>query len=462
MSEKLSAGYRIKTLLGKDVIIEKWLAEGGQGDVYVVKYNGEQKALKWYKPKGMGKKPKAFYENLKSNAMRGAPSPEFLWPLDVTEWVDGVFGYIMDLRPEGYYEVGDFMLTNVRFASYKTVIDAALHIVSAYRILHNMGYSYQDLNDGNFFINPKNGKVLICDNDNVAPNGTETGIVGKPRYMAPEIVYPGLSKLNQNADGSVKPKYVQKNGKDVYNWTPIFPDNLTDRFSMSVILFILFCMTHPLEGKRSLVPSMSPEQQEKLYGSEALFIMDPDDKSNAPDPKIHRNMKVVWPCLPDYMKDIFLKAFSKKAMSNPNARPKELDWINCLVRFRSEIVQCQCGNEIFTEDGAACACDSCRKKANIPFRLVFSEYAIPGIAGSRIYRCQLGTCNANDALNPVGQVLANKNDPSLLGIKNMSDKSWNATTPSGKAKRVMPGDVIPLKAGIAFTINEETIKIESN
>ena len=61
------------------------LAEGGQGDVYVVKYNGEQKALKWYKPKGMGKKPKAFYENLKSNAMRGAPSPEFLWPLDVTE-----------------------------------------------------------------------------------------------------------------------------------------------------------------------------------------------------------------------------------------------------------------------------------------------------------------------------------------------------------------------------------------
>lgn len=433
MSEKLSAGYRIKTLLGKDVIIEKWLAEGGQGDVYVVKYNGEQKALKWYKPKGMGKKPKAFYENLKSNAMRGAPSPEFLWPLDVTEWVDGVFGYVMDLRPEGYYEVCDYMLTNVRFASYKTVIDAALHIVSAYRILHNMGYSYQDLNDGNFFINPQNGKVLICDNDNVAPNGTETGIVGKPRYMAPEIVM----------------------GKKM-------PDNLSDRFSMSVILFILFCMTHPLEGKRSLVPSLSPEIQEKLYGSEALFIMDPNDKSNAPDPKIHKNMKVVWPCLPEYMREIFLKAFDQKAMTNPNARPKELDWINCLVRFRSEIVQCQCGNEIFTEDGAACACESCRRKANIPFRLVFSEYAIPGIAGSRIYRCQLGTCNANDALNPVGQVLTNKNDPSLLGIKNMSDKSWNATTPSGKAKRVMPGDVIPLKAGITFTINEETIKIESN
>ena len=62
------------------------------------------------------------------------------------------------------------------------------------------------MNDGNFFINPNNGKVLICDNENVAPNGTDTGILGKPRYMAPEIVL----------------------GKKM-------PDNLTDRFSMSAV-----------------------------------------------------------------------------------------------------------------------------------------------------------------------------------------------------------------------------------
>ena len=211
MSEKLSSGYRINTLLGKEAVIEKWLGEGGQGDVYAVQYGGEKKALKWYKPCGMGKNPQAFYENVKDNVMRGSPSPEFLWPQDVTEWKDGVFGYIMDLRPDGYYEVSDFMLTNVRFTSYKTIIDAALHIVSAYRILHNIGYSYQDLNDGNFFINPKNGKVLICDNANVAPDGRKTGIIGKPRYMAPEIVM-GLRED---------------------------PYDLSDRFSMSIILFIL-------------------------------------------------------------------------------------------------------------------------------------------------------------------------------------------------------------------------------
>ena len=188
MSEVLENGFRVKTLFGGTVKVEKFLAEGGQGGVYIADYNGQKKALKWYKKGSLGANPNAFYENIKQNVMRGIPSPEFLWPLDITEWVDGTFGYIMDLRPEGYYEVTEFMLCHVRFKSYRAIIDAAMKIVSAFRILHNSGYSYQDLNDGNFFINPQNGKVLICDNDNVAPDGTETGIIGKPRYMAPEIV----------------------------------------------------------------------------------------------------------------------------------------------------------------------------------------------------------------------------------------------------------------------------------
>lgn len=431
--DKLAPGFKVKTLLGSVVTVNKHLGEGGQGDVYAVDYNGKQMALKWYKPNGMGQKPQAFYENIKNNVMRGAPSNEFLWPLDITEWKDGTFGYIMGLRPDGYHEVTDFMLRNVTFTSYRTAIDAALHIVSAFRILHNAGYSYQDLNDGNFFIDPRTGKVLICDNDNVAPNGVETGILGKPRYMAPEIV-----------TGKKK------------------PDNLSDRFSMSIIIFILFCMNHPLEGKRSLAACLSPELQEKLYGTDPVFIMDPTNKENGPDPKIHKNVIKVWPCLPEYMRTLFLSAFSKKAMESPNARPKELDWINNLVKFRSDTIRCQCGNEVFTQNGAPCRCEICKRMLDIPYRLEFSEYAIPGVADSRIYRCQLGTCNADEALKPMGRIVAKKEDRSILGLKNLSDRSWNATTPSGKAKKVMPGEVIPIKDGITFTVNTETIQIKSN
>lgn len=432
MSDILAAGTKIKTLYGTTIEVKKWIGGGGQGDVFIIDYNGENKALKWYKPNGMGNKPDKFYENIKNNVFKGAPSDEFLWPLDITEWNDGRFGYIMNLRPSGYYEVSDYMLTNVRFKSYKTIIDAALRIVSAYRILHNNGYSYQDLNDGNFFINPDNGDVLICDNDNVAPNGTETGIIGKPRYMAPEIV------MNKT-----------------------MPNNLTDIFSMSVILYILFCINHPLEGKKSLYP-MSPQLQEMLYGSEATFIMDPNDNSNGPDPVVHANTIQVWPYLPAYVKQIFMDSFSKKSITNPNARPKEVEWIKTLVRFRSEIVACSCGNEIFTENGNSCKCENCGNTKSIPFKLTFTDYSLPGLRGSRIYKCQTGICNADNALNPMGIIVAKKEDPTMLGIKNLSEKSWNATTPSGKSKKVMPGDIIPLKDGIVFEINDQKIKIESN
>ena len=432
MSEELKVGFRIKTIDGRTAVVQKRLGGGGQGDVYLVDYNNSPMALKWYK-KSVMNNPQAFYENLVDNKEHGTPSAEFLWPVDVTEWVGGTFGYIMPLKPNGFYEVSDFMLTNVQFKSYKTAIDAALKIVSAYRLLHNDGYSYQDLNDGNFFINPQNGKVLICDNDNVAPDKTETGIIGKPRYMAPEIV-------------------MKKN----------MPNSLSDLFSMSVILFILFCMTHPLEGKRSLGPCLSPALQEKLYGSEALFIMDPTNRTNGPHPIVHKNVNIVWPCLPKYMQDLFLKAFSQKALSNPNARPKELEWIQNLVRFRSEIVQCSCGNEVFTQDGKPCVCEKCHKKIKIPFRLEFNDYSIPGMPDSRIYRCQLGVCRTDEALNPMGRVIAKKDNPGMLGVRNLSNRSWNAFTPSGKAKHVMPDEVIPLKDGISFVIGDGKINIKSN
>lgn len=433
MSEVLANGFRIKTLFGGTVKVAKYLAEGGQGAVYVVDYNGEKKALKWYKKNALGKNPTAFYDNIKQNVMRGSPSPEFLWPLDVTEWVDGTFGYIMDLRPEGYYEVTEFMLRHVKFKSFRTVIDAALHIVSAYRILHNEGYSYLDLNDGNFFINPQNGQVLICDNDNVAPEGTDTGIIGKPRYMAPEIV------LGKNK-----------------------PNSLSDRFSMSVILYILFCLNHPLEGKRYLVPGLTAAHQEKLYGSEPLFMMDPDDHSNGPHPVIHSNSITMWHCLPDYMRKIFESAFSQKALQRPAARPKEIDWLKVLTRFRSEIVRCSCGNEIFIEDGKPCRCDGCRKMAVVPYRLVLSEYSIPAIKDSRVYRCQLGVCDANDALNPVAHIVEKKDTPGVFGIRNKTDRRWDALTTKGVARKVAPDEVIPVKPGITFTIEDEKIIIEAN
>jgi len=424
-------GKIIKTDFGAPIKIIKYLAGGGQGDVYVVEYGGKKKALKWYK--NAGKDPEAFYNNLKRNVEKGAPDKAFLWPEAVTEKCEGSFGYIMNLRPEGYHELSEFMLArDVKFPSFKAAVETCIRIVSAFRILHNNGYSYQDINDGNFFINPKTGDVLICDNDNVAPNGTHMGVIGKPRYMAPEIV----------------------TGKG-----QVLPSTQTDVFSLAIVLFILLCMNHPFEGKKSLVPCLTPPLAEKLYGSEAIFICDPDDKSNRPVKNIHPNVIARWGYMPDYIKDAFVKAFSQQAIKNPSRRLRELDWLKVLVRFRSDIVKCSCGNEVFIKDASTTICDGCRKPLEITHVIKLPGYSITAAKGSRVYRCQLGICNADEALDAIALVVAKPDNPKAIGLKNMTKNTLKATTPSGKIKPVHPQEVIPFRSGIKIEAYDEIMEL---
>lgn len=424
----LPVGTKIRTISGKVIEIVKKLGEGGQGVVYYVKYDGQPKALKWYKTTFIknAKAPNKFYDNIKRNIEKGAPSKEFLWPLDITGWSGGTFGYIMNLRPQGYYDISDFLLCKVRIKDFKTLCDAALHIVSAFNILHLKGFAYQDLNDGNFFINPTTGDVLICDNDNVAPDGTNSGIVGKPRFIAPEVVT-GAS----------------------------MPNNFSDRFSMALILFMLLCHVHPFEGRRSC-GTATPEMQAKLYGSDALFVMDRNDRSNCCVPQIHAGALMLWPLMPEYIKALFYRSFTREeGLNNVMSRPSEFDWIEAFARFRSDLVDCpKCKGEIFLSGGKTTLCDEkgCGHRVAVPFEISNTRYSIPGLPGSRIYRCLISRCNPEEALNPVGVIVANPQNPRQLGLRNISKSSWDATTPSGAKKTVQPQDVVPLISGISIQI----------
>ena len=318
----LAVGTVIKTKYGGSIKVEKYLAEGGQGEVYVVACNGgkDKKALIWYKTAALGKDPHAFYENIEENIKRGSPDKAFLWPEDITEWVDGTFGYVMGLRPSNYYEITEFMLCHVRFKSFRTVVDAALRIVSAFSHLHDRGYCCQGMNLNSIFVNPHTGRILIADYKNFLREGLPLNEIGELGYTAPEIV-------TGKAD----------------------PSGQTDRFSMAVILFILLTATHPFKGKRYMKSGLTWDDKHTLFGSDPLFIMDPDNDDNGPDPVAHASVLQIWPCLPDYIKQIFLRVFSQEALQNPMTRPTELDWLRALTRFRSDIVQCSaCGNEVFT------------------------------------------------------------------------------------------------------------------
>jgi len=429
--DQFQSGKVIQTSLGIPIKIIRYLAGGGQGDVYEVEFNGARKALKWYRSPETMKDPKLFFDNLKRNVSKGSPDKTFLWPITVTETIDNSFGYVMDLIPDTYHELSEFMLRKASFTSFKASVEACIRIVSAFRLLHNSGRCYQDMNDGNFFIEPKSGKVLICDNDNVADNNTKTFIMGTPRYMAPEIVM-----------GTAE------------------PNTQTDRFSLSVVLFMILCMNHPLEGRHWLVPCLTPDMEKRLYGSSALFLYDKDNADNRPVKGIHSNVIKRWNYIPNYIQDAFLRAFSKKAIREPGHRLRETDWLKVLVRFQSDIVRCQlCGNEVFITNASSTPCDKCAKSINIKNTLKVSGYSVTAAKGTRIYRIQLGSCDADKALMPIGQVVVNSKDPKRLGFRNATNQIMIGVSPSGKRNQIKPNGIVPLKAGIKLEVYNSTIEI---
>ena len=438
--EKNKKGATVYTTFNEPITVIGIIGDGGQGTVYRVKYNGEEKALKWLwsmKNKDRIKNPTAFRRNLAMNVVKGAPSSAFLWPIAVTRKTkSGEFGYVMDLAPAGYKEMDKFLhpsLTGVHFDSYKALIEAAMKIVSAFRILHNLGYCYQDMNGGNFFIDPIKGDVCVADNDNVSPNGSSLGVVlGTPGYMAPEIVL----------------------GKGM-------PNTASDRYSLAVVLFSLMFRAHPLEGQRcddvkDIETTDIEVKNRRLYGSEALFVMDPNDKSNAPKRSVHPTLVQVWSEVPEYFKKIFIDAFSQEALKNPARRPTEKDWLKVLTKMRSEIVRCDCGNEIFVKNSSVAHCNNCGKNIPIKYQLVLPNCTIAAVKGARVYRSQLTTCNYDKALDMVAGI--NKE----MKLKNVSNSAWTMTLPNGNTEKILPGTAIALMHGVTIKIDDAVIQIKEN
>jgi len=213
----------------------------------------------------------------------------------------------MDLLPPEYREFSRFLTGREHFTSVTAMVNAALQMAEGLCALHRKGCCYQDLSDGNFFINPKTGDVLICDNDSVCECGKDLGLAGKPRYTAPEIML-----------GKAKPG-IQ-----------------TDAFSLAVVLFLHWTNSHPLEGKATVVPFMDAKTEKKIYGENPVFIFDPNDDSNRPVQGIHQGAISRWPELPDYIREAFIKTFSKEAMKDPQKRIGEQEWLRLFTRMKEE------------------------------------------------------------------------------------------------------------------------------
>ena len=398
--------------------ILNYIAEGGQGEVYRVLFNNKEYALKWYSKIPMSD---AFYNNLAHNVKMGKPNDNFLWAVALTQKIKNKFGYIMPLRPSNYKEYGEFLLGDVRFGSWDMLFKAALNLAESFRILHSRGYSYQDLNEGSFFIDPDTGNVLICDNDNVAPYGVNLGVKGMPKYMAPEVV---LDKSR--------------------------PNTHTDRFSLAVILFRLFYIDHPLEGQYTIKFPLTDQVGAKLFGEDPVFVYDPQNNINRPDPNAHPNVISRWNMFPPDLNAAFTKAFTD-GLKDIDSRITELQWIEVLVRARGMLVKIN-GREQFVN---AYHPETLPKECRI---LRTEENIIALAPDSVLYQCQTDKFS-EDYSTPSGLVRASQRDKNVYGLGNLTNNTWTLIIPDKEPVSIQPKGFVPLIPGIIIDFGNIKAKV---
>ena len=431
----LKAGTLLRTHGGQEVRIEAMLGEGGQGEVYRVKVQGQTYALKWYhqpqteqQKQWAGEQREALLGYL---LKKSPPDTRFLWPLGLVDHPRGAtFGYLMELIPEGYQGLEFLVLGKMRpVPSFTVLSTAAIGLAECFRKLHNMGACYKDINLGGPLLNPATGDVVVCGTDNVRVNKTPGNIIFV-FFAAPELI------LGQGT--------CQTN---------------TDIHSLAVLLFYMFVRHHPLEGRKELSVNVFNEAaQRKFYGRQPLFIFNPEDDSNRPVPGFHDGAIRNWALYPKFLQRRFIRAFGV-GLERPELRVREGEWMGDFSRLRDSIFYCShCGQENFLDPevpaAEQCLCFRCKKKSELPLVLDFGGNKLVCLhQHTQLFPHHLGS--ALDFSAPEAELARHPSNPSRWGLKNLSRRRWTYLGKSGEEKQVEPGRSVPLRPGLELDFGKE-------
>jgi len=408
-----------------DFVVKRFIASGGQGEVYEVEdKSGKKYALKWYFKHSATAYQHKLIENL---IKKGAPDGKFLWPLDLIKKGD-LFGYVMRLRPPAYKSIVDLMKRRVE-PTFATLCMAGINLADGYQNLHSEGLCYRDISFGNLFFNPTDGDVLICDNDNVTVNqDSESATNGTPRFIAPEVI--------------VGNKY---------------PSRETDLYSMAVLLFYMFMLHHPLEGAvEANIKCFDAKAMEKIYGHDPVFIWDPQNNSNRPIPGYQDNAIIFWHMYPPYLREMFICAFTK-GLKDADSRIMEKQWKDAFANLRDIILYCnKCGKENFYNKKPTCW--SCKAPIVPPPRLVIKTQNIMLNYNSAIFSHHI---NGNfDFKTIIGKMSQHPTQPNKWGLTNESNDNWTYIKTNGETAVITPGKTAPLARGAKINFGQAEGTIE--
>lgn len=427
-SGSLAPGQRLITANGRHGTVGALLGAGGQGEVYQVTVEGLTLALKWYHAHYVGIDTR-LRTRLETAVRRGAPTGNFLWPIDMVAVPDHAsFGYLMPLRAAHFTSIRDLIAPppnrlELTLAQRGLI---CLQLAESFLELHAAGFCYQDINFGNIFLDPASAAILICDNDNVNVDGADASIYGTRKFMAPEVVR-----------------------------RETLPNSRTDLFSMSVLFFYTLFGWHPLDGKReSEVAVMNADAELELYGRDPLFLFDPDNDANGPVAGFHDPLVLRWKSLSPSLRRLFERAFGP-GLHDPSARVLETEWRAALGTLVDAAYSCpDCGMEQVATPGRELlrSCLACENPLQWPLALKLGQRTILLDEGRAV------SLNARER-TPDARVEAHPTKPDLLGLRNLSGADWRVTMPDASAYRVESEKTVRIMNGARIEFAQVTGEI---
>jgi serine/threonine protein kinase len=207
------------------------------------------------------------------------------------------------------------MLPPAERGTWLGYLQISIRLARAVRRMHNAGLAHSDLSNKNVLIDPVSGAAVIIDVDSlVVPQVYPPDVLGTPGYIAPEVLASAKLELDD-------PKRI-------------LPSRRTDQYALAVLIYEYLLGRHPLRGPK-VNSTVSSEEDERLsMGGDAVWIENPNDRSNRP-----AHVGVPYSALGPYLAPLFERVFIA-GLHNPAERPGADEWERALIKTSDLLIPC--------------------------------------------------------------------------------------------------------------------------
>jgi hypothetical protein len=80
---------------------------------------------------------------------------------------------------------------------------------------------------------------------------------------------------------------------------------------------------------------------------------------------------------------------------------------------------------------------------------------------TKLYAIMLGSAGAGLGKEPIAETEPSPRDPSVMGLRNLSTRSWTVVLPNGKARKIAQGEAVRLASGVVIDFGGRTGTVEA-